>query len=232
MRLFAISFALSGLVFCLMAWGAMSVYDSAVAPKLSSWLGDGTAATVLAVLIKLQIVVAFVVLSFFLFGTVNGIVCLPLLDMLSEATEFLETGRRSAWPFLPGLLSGLATALSSLAWKAVCYVFALPFLLIPVAGAVFFFGIGAWFTSLDFLDIPMSRRGWHTSEKKRFLSGRKSDRLVFGSAMMGITMIPLLNIIVPALGTVAGTLLFIDFGGMEVEVSNHCVLKTDPETQA
>lgn len=219
LRLFCLSLVVSCLVFGLIAWGALGAYDSIVGPKLASWFGNGTAATVIGFILKVNVIACFALFCFFAFGTVNGIICLPILDLLSEATEVLETGRRASYPFLPGLVSGLSTAITAMAAKIVCYVLALPLLFVPGLGAAVFFAIGAWFASLDFLDIPMSRRGWTGGRKKKFLAQRRIDRGVFGSAMLAMTMVPLLNIVAPAVGAVAGTLLFIEYGGIDNSVA-------------
>jgi uncharacterized protein involved in cysteine biosynthesis len=92
------------------------------------------------------------------------------------------------------LASVQATALSGL-----MLVFALPVLLVPLAGKPLFALAAGFTTALSLLDIPMSRRRWSIGTRWRFLTRNPLPLVAFGSVAALGYLLPVLGplVIVP-----------------------------------
>ena len=93
----------------------------------------------------------------------------------------------------------------------------LPLLLINLipglGGAVY--AVAAWlvtayFLALEFLDYPLDRRGLSLKEKSRYVRSLGLGWLGFGSAVLVIGLVPVVNFTLLPLAAMGGTLVYLE----------------------
>ena len=155
---------------------------------------------------------------FFCFSVVANIISSPFNGFLAQAVERHLTGKRDETPFsYPGLARELWSALCSELRKMLYFVaWALPCLIlfiipgINVIAAPVWFLFGAWMLAVEYVDCPLGNHGQPFPEVKRRLRQRRKLALGFGSAVMGLTMFPILNFIAMPVGVAGATALYVD----------------------
>ena len=161
--------------------------------------------------------IVYLLVCFFTFSTVGGIVASPFLDMLSERAEFILLKRKEETPFsLKLLIYDIAVVLWQEAKKCAKWLgftfITLPLLLLPLIGQVLFFFpnaiLAAYFLGLGFIDFSISRRRLSFQDRKAFNKEHFWEILGFGGAVYVTLLVPLLGFICLPVSTVGGTILF------------------------
>ena len=93
----------------------------------------------------------------------------------------------------------------------------LPLLLVnfvPAVGAIIYAVLAwlftAYFLALEFMDYPLDRRGLSLKEKSRYVRGMGLGWLGFGSAVLAIGLVPVVNFALLPLAAMGGTLLYLE----------------------
>jgi CysZ protein len=155
---------------------------------------------------------------FFGFSVVANLVGSPFNGFLAEAVEQHLCGQLDATPFswrrlLREAWSAVLSELIKLLYFAVWAVPCLVLFLIPGVNAVaapIWFLFGAWMLAIEYVDCPLGNHGKPFPEVKHRLRPRRKLALGFGSAMMGLTMVPGLNFIAMPVGVAGATALYVD----------------------
>ncbi len=163
------------------------------------------------------VVIALVVV-FFLFSIVANLIGAPFNDYLAEAVERSLTGGTSGSDTsLTSLPGEMLEAVKSEFRKFVYFlVRALPLLLLFViplvqfAAPVVWFLFGAWMLAIEYLDYPMGNSGMLFPDIRTALAGRRSLALGFGSAVMLLTLIPVVNFIAMPVAVAGATRLWLE----------------------
>ncbi|MFN8576500.1 MAG: EI24 domain-containing protein [Candidatus Sericytochromatia bacterium] len=153
------------------------------------------------------------IISLFLFLPLSSLICIPFNDVISQETEKMILGEDSNHQeqnIINEVKVGIKEAFKLLFVKAIVLFISLPVLLIPVIGQITFFFILALITSIDFLDIILSRKKYTLVEKLSFLNKNSTAFILFSIPIMLLFWIPIVQILIIPAGTIGGTKLFLN----------------------
>ncbi len=161
--------------------------------------------------------VSVILIGFYAFTLIANVIAAPFNSLLAERVEqLLDAGNEPAtqgWGDL--LLSIIPDTLTALKKLLRGLLLAIPFLilfLIPLlnlAAPVLWFLYGAWTLAASYLDYPMDNHRIPYREQRSLRRKRLFTSLTFGSAVMGATLIPLVNLIVMPAAVAGATLLWL-----------------------
>lgn len=166
-------------------------------------------------IIWLVISVFTTIVVFFTFTPIANIVAAPFNALLAEKIEARLTGKAINFNsnFIKiardSVLSQLRKLVYILLWSAALLLISL----IPVINfaAPFLWVIfGSWLLSLEYLDYPMGNHELDFKKQKQILAARKGLALGFGSSVMILTSIPLINFIVMPVAVAGATVLWVE----------------------
>ena len=152
---------------------------------------------------------------FFTFTPIANIVAAPFNALLSEKIEIRLTGKtigvNSSFMKMArdSFLSQIRKLVYIIFWSAVLLLISL----IPLVNftAPFLWVIfGSWLLSLEYLDYPMGNHELKFTRQRQILAARKGLSLGFGSSVMVLTSIPLLNFIVMPVAVAGATVLWVE----------------------
>lgn len=154
----------------------------------------------------------------YLFTLLANLIASPFNGYLSARVEQHLLGRQpeSDKPIWAEILTDLSTELRKLAyylWRALLLgLLSLILVFIPVIGGivpVLWFAFGAYMLALEYLDFPMSNRGYDFKQKLQHMRKRSWLGLGFGSAVTLLTAVPLANLVVMPAAVAGATALWI-----------------------
>lgn len=213
----AAPFFLNLVLFVLAFWLSYTYLGDWVRGLLSGDGGWWWAA--LLYLLLVLMVLALLVVQIYFFAVVGSMLSAPFLELLTRRTETLVPGMP---PGAPWAESGLAREVwrvlrQSLMRLLIYLAVMLPLLLltfIPGVGGVVYAGLAwlftAYFLALEFMDYPLDRRGLSLKEKSRYVRGMGLGWLGFGSAVLVLGLVPVVNFALLPLAAVGGTLLYLE----------------------
>ena len=181
--------------------------------------GDGWWWAALLYLLLVLVVLALLVVQIYLFAVVGSAVSAPFLELLTRRTEALAQGMPPGAPWSGGgLMRDLLRVLRQSLMRLLIYLAVmLPLLLInfiPGVGGVVYAGLAwlftAYFLALEFLDYPLDRRGLSFKQKSRYVRGMGLGWLGFGSAVLVLGLVPVVNFALLPLAAMGGTLLYLE----------------------
>ena len=203
-------------------------YALSFIPELNAWVsgffGESVGAVLQFLIWPLAIVIAFFVTSY-TFVILSNWIAAPFNGMLSEAVEhhlrqesdcLLEAGA----PLKKGQM--LAEAIKDLPrvlgreFKKLIYfipraiIFLLGFFFLPFFGQVLWFLFSGWMMSVQYVDYPMDNHKRAFMETPAGLKKRKSLSFVFGCGVMGLTLVPIINLFIMPAAVAGGTALWFD----------------------
>lgn len=164
-------------------------------------------------------VILALVIVFFCFSIVANLIGAPFNGMLSEAVEaHLTTQVNSSPTNFKEIPAEIMKALKSEARKFLYFLmWALPLLLlflIPVFGQIaapfIWFLFGAWMLSLEYLDYPQGNKGKTFPEIRQIAASKRPLMMGFGTAVMGLTLVPVFNFIAMPVAVAAATKLSLE----------------------
>ena len=162
------------------------------------------------------IITAFTaIFVFFTFTPIANIVAAPFNALLSEKIETRLSGKsiNSNSSFIKmvrtSVLSQLRKLVYILFWSAVLLLISLS-PLINFAAPFLWVIFGSWMLSLEYLDYPMGNHEFDFKQEKQILAARKGLALGYGSSVMVLTSIPLLNFIVMPVAVAGATVLWVE----------------------
>ncbi len=155
---------------------------------------------------------------FFCFSIIANLIAAPFNGFLAEA---VAAHLNKTPPDRPFTLKTLPAELSSafrieIIKLSYFLVRALPLLLlffIPFVQAFapfLWFIFGAWMLALEYMEYPMGNEGILFPQVRQTLAGRRSLTLSFGSSVMLLTMIPVVNFIAMPAAVAAATKIWIE----------------------
>jgi len=155
------------------------------------------------------------IIVFFTFTPIANIVAAPFNALLSEKIEARLSGKAVSSNssfielFRTSVLSQLRKLVYILFWSAVLLLISL-IPLINFAAPFLWVIFGSWMLSLEYLDYPMGNHELDFKQEKQILAARKGLALGYGSSVMVLTSIPLLNFIVMPVAVAGATLLWVE----------------------
>lgn len=208
--------------FSLMYWLAGHYINLWVDYLTSGWQLDGfwtflnSTLSFLAGALKLLLWVLLLVIFASVFTLTVQLVASPFLGLLAEKvnkqTSPLPLPTETFWAMTKRtLIRETRKLLQWLTRAAVVLVFVLVLYLIPglnlLASAVWFLFCG-WMMALQYIDYGADCRQHSLNELKHAMHSKRWLVLGFGSIMLGLTMLPLVNLIIMPIGVVTGTLIW------------------------
>ena len=181
--------------------------------------GEGWWWAALLYLLLVLLVLALLALEIYLFAVVGRVISEPFLELLTRRTEALATGNPPGAGWVDsGLWRDVLRVLRQSMMRLVIYLgVMLPLLLlnfIPGLGGMVYAGLAwlvtAYFLALEFMDYPLDRRGLSLKEKSRYVRGLGLGWLGFGSAVLVIGLVPVINFTLLPLAAVGGTLVYLE----------------------
>ncbi len=152
---------------------------------------------------------------FFTFTPIANIVAAPFNALLSEKIEIKLTGKaisaNSSFMQMArdSFLSQIRKLIYIISWSAVLLLISL-IPLVNFAAPFLWVIFGSWLLSLEYLDYPMGNHELNFTRQRQILAARKGLSLGFGSSVMVLTSIPLLNFIVMPVAVAGATVLWVE----------------------
>ena len=185
----ALSLVLQGAIGAL-AWWALQRYghvDIGWADSLIQWLGGA----------------AVIVLALMLFPASFGIVISIFMERIAdivEAKHYPHLGPARGIPIWTGIWTGLVFLVAVVALNLLMLPFYIVAIFVAGLGAVLFYGINGWLTGrLYYEQVALRRRS--PAEVKAWRRANGWALWLTGVAIVFLGTIPILNLIVPVLGT-------------------------------
>ncbi len=155
------------------------------------------------------------IVVFFSFTPIANVIAAPFNALLSEKIEIKLTGKAvsSSIGFVAMVKMSVLSQLGKLLYIALWSLALLLFSLIPVINLIaplLWVIFGSWLLSLEYLDYPMGNHNLEFSTQKQILAQRRGLALGFGSSVMVLTSIPLINFIVMPVAVAGATLLYVE----------------------
>lgn len=210
---FLVNLALFGLLFWL-SYTYLGQWVQGLLPGGQGWWWQA-----LTYLLLVLLVLALLALEVYLFAVVGRIVCEPFLELLTRRTERLARNMPPGAPTVDsGLLRDVLRVIRQSLMRLLLFLAVmLPLLLInliPGLGGLVYSAL-AWlvtsfFLALEFMDYPLDRRGLRLRDKMAYVRGMGLGWLGFGSAVLVIGLVPVINFTLLPLAAVGGTLLYLE----------------------
>ncbi|MCZ6603147.1 MAG: EI24 domain-containing protein [Planctomycetota bacterium] len=213
-RYFMLPFVINVILFVVLLVGAVWAYDPLYDQFVSS-TSTGFWAPFVRWAIFFVYLVAFTLVSIFLFNVVGTAIAAPFLDPLSHRVEVAALGDVEGGEIGRGLIgeflfsAGQAIGMLFLSFSGLMLALALSFCL-PVAGVPIALVLTSFITALEYLDVPLARKQYRLGEKLHFLWMNKASALGFGLTMQALLLVPLLNLLVLPAGAAGATTMFLD----------------------
>lgn len=160
----------------------------------------------------------FLIIYSYSFNVLTNIIAAPFYGKLAEATEKLLTGEELP----PEPLSRMITRALSREITKLLYFLGRGFLvillmilvgLIPVIqvlAPLIGFTWGAWSMAIQYADYPADNNQVRFSSMRNLLWGRSRSSLGFGAAIVGCSVIPIVNIFCMPAAVVGGTIYWVN----------------------
>lgn len=163
-------------------------------------------------------IVISLVVVFFCFALLANLIAAPFNGFLAAAVEYRLTGSRPPEAAtLAGLPAEIAAVMGSELRKFLYFIIrALPLLLIFIipfvqaAAPVIWFLFAAWMMAVEYMDYPMGNRGMLFPDIRRELLQRRALSLGFGTGILFLTMIPVVNFVAMPVGVAGATRLYVE----------------------
>jgi CysZ protein len=213
-RFVAVPMVISAILFAVLFSLGLSYYQDFL-----DWLIPDTegVAGFLRILLWPLFLAAFVFLFLYTFSLLANLIGTPFNGLLSQAVENHVRGQPP--PELPTgtLLREMLRVLRDELRKVLYFALtAIPFLvlfLIPVVNLIapfLFLTYTVWVMALEYLDYPMGNHRILFREQRRLLREQLLLSLGFGSAVLVLTMIPLVNLVAMPAAVAGATVLWMD----------------------
>jgi CysZ protein len=162
------------------------------------------------------IILTVALVSGYLFTSVALLIASPFNALLAEKAEELITGRpvdslEGLGAALLALPRGVARELAKLLYYVPMAAFVLLLSFIPGLNAVapvFWFLLGAWMMSIQFVDYPMDNHQLSFADVKEAVRSRRLSSMGFGGAVALCAGIPVVNFFVVPAAVVGATILW------------------------
>jgi len=183
---------------------------NAVTPDLPDWLQW------LQWLIWVVAAGAALILSFFAVSLLANLIAAPFNEALAERVEHFLAGEREdadGSPWYHGMIGALVNEARKLGYFLVRALPLLLLYLIPgvnVAAPFLWLVFSAWMLAVEYTDYPMGNNGVAFDTQRRVLARHRGLALGFGGAVLGLTAVPLLNIIIMPAAVAGATAMWVE----------------------
>jgi CysZ protein len=200
-------------LFGLALWYVYMQADKAVAATVE-WLPDWL--DWLGWLLWLLLPILFLIVAFYSFTLVANFIGSPFNGRLSEKLEQQLIGYAppsSGQVYtVAGIKNGVTSELGKLGYLLSRSLPLLILSFIPVINIlapIFWFLFGAWMLALEYLDYPMGNHGILFAEQRDKLRQRRGLALGFGSVILVMTFIPVVNFLAMPVAVAGATRLWV-----------------------
>lgn len=215
LRYVAIPFAINTLVFCASLYGGLHLFEHVAASFIPR--GDAWYWAMLTYLFWTLAVALTAVLVFFSFTVVGNLIAAPFNDLLSERTEELLTGRRQDLPFSwrsfwQDCRRSCGVQLRKLSLFVLGMVLLLGLNLLPGVGTLLYSVLSVlwtiFFLVVEYLGYVLARKRLTFGEQRRYALSRLWLMGGFGTGVLAVLAIPLLQLLCIPVAVVGATLLY------------------------
>jgi CysZ protein len=160
--------------------------------------------------------VATLLVMFYTFTLAANLIASPFNGLLAEQVEALIRSHVALSSGRPLWKEIVLAPLAELIKLGYFLVRALPLLVlfvIPGVNAIapaLWLVFGAWMLALQYADYPMGNHGVRFPEQRRLLGARWPLALGFGTAVLGLTLIPVVNFLVMPAAVIGATLMWVE----------------------
>lgn len=214
-RFLILPLAITLLLFLVLVVGAVLAYNPLFERFITS--GEGFWATVLWWLGLVVLLLALGVIFMFSFTSLGTIVAGPFLEPISRRaeTEILgapgtEQGRGIVGEAIYSATQTGGMILVALGAAAIIVPIGL---CVPVVGPIIAFVLASWVAAIEYMDATFARKRYPLGEKIDFVLRNRAITLGFGMAILALLLVPLINLFVLPLGSVAATMMYLDIAG-------------------
>jgi len=194
-------------------WFGASEFSTFIDWLLPQWLDWALVRVVLWLVFALG---AALVL-FYAFTLVANLVAAPFNGLLAERVERHLRGARGAEGTERGLVAEAGASFGAEVRKMIYLaLWSIPLLalffvpLVNLLAPALWFAFGAWMMALEYADCPLGNHGVVFGEGRRLVGRRRALALGFGSAVMIITAIPILNLMAMPVAVAGATALYVE----------------------
>jgi len=202
------------LILFLGGWSALTIWMTGLVDPYLESLVDGFWATILVGFGNFVAVVLAGGMAYLL--TVIGavVVAAPFHDRLSAAVE------KAAHPDSPkhsarlGILTAFREGAKTAGLLLIAEAVLLPLYLFPGIGHLVFAVLSALVLTLGLLDIPLARHQLTLGQKRRFVGSQFGKISGLAAGVLGVSMVPFLNLITIPVVVMAATLIVVEAGDL------------------
>ncbi len=219
-RYIVVPFTINVAVFSGTAWLGLRFFDKVISHYLPA--GEAWYWVMLSWLVWLLAVLVVVLFVFFAFTVVGNCIASPFNDLLSERTEELVRGRTDEAPFsLPLFARQAVRAMLEEAKKMTVFVAGMLALfllhLLPGIGLFLYpplsFAWTVFFITVEYTGYVFSRKGLTFADQRRFITANMATMFGFGSGVLCLLAVPLLQFFCIPLAVIGATLLWCERAG-------------------
>jgi len=214
-RYVIIPLAINIMVFALLIGAGAAWFNSLVGtlqPSLPGWLDW------LVWPLWVVFILAILLVLFFTFSLLANLVAAPFNGLLAEAVERQLRGEDALpetglWQLLRETPAILFSQLAKMGYSVLWAIPLLILFIIPginIVAPFLWFAFGAWMLALEYLDYPMGNHGLLFPQQRRRAREQRLLVLGFGTAITGLTMIPVLNFLVMPIAVAGATALWVE----------------------
>lgn len=200
------------LIFGTGIWFGATAFQDFLQWILPAWLDIW----IVRALLWLIFAVGTALVSFYAFTLLANLVAAPFNGLLADRVERDLRGGRGEEGIQRGLISDATASIGAEIRKLIYLVaWSLPLLLlflIPglnLAAPFLWLAFGAWMLALEYADCPLGNHGVTFREARGLIARRRGVALGFGTVIMGLTVIPGLNLIAMPVAVCGATALYV-----------------------
>lgn len=208
--------AINTLLFSFAIWLGYSQFDSWLNSLMPSWLPDFILSAITWIILPLFTALVSIIV-FFSFSIVANVLAAPFNGPLSEAVEKKLTGQTaSALPWKTIVKETPAAIWNELKKIKYFLLLIIPLFIVSLIPGInlisplLWIVFSAWMLTLEYHDYPMGNHHIAFPEQRDTLKQQRNLTLGFGLAVLGITMIPLVNFVVIPAAVAGATALYIE----------------------
>jgi CysZ protein len=160
--------------------------------------------------------VTVLLVSFYTFTLVANLIASPFNGLLAERVEAItkpEVMRPPSRPLWQEIALAPITELKKFAYFLLWAIPLLLLFLIPGVNTLapfIWLAFGAWLLALQYMDYPMGNHGILFKEQRGHLKQQRMLVMGFGSAVMLLTLVPIVNFLVMPAAVIGATLMWVE----------------------
>lgn len=172
---------------------------------------------VIRALLWIVFAVSIALVTFFAFTLLANLVAAPFNGLLADRVERHLRGGLGDEGTQRGIIAEVGASFGAEIRKLVYLaVWSIPLLLLFVVPGInllapfLWLAFGAWMMALEYADCPLGNHGVVFSDGRALIGQRRAAALGFGTAIMIMTTIPVLNLLAMPVAVAGATALYVD----------------------